>query len=229
MNPNHPESDPQRPACAETIAALQQFMDGETPEESAAVRGHRDTCVPCREEWLLARMLMRRPSKPVVVPSSLIAETERSIARDQTRRRRQRLLAWSLLPATAAVVLIAVFWPGRADETPGEPFMTTVAKVTIREDNAPGIALDKSLAEAKSAMASLSGKVVPDRPEVTITLPKVEPMAEAEPAWDRLADAGDGLKTGVKPVTSSARRAMNMLFKATETLTFADTSRKNRP
>ena len=56
-----------------------------------------------------------------------------------------------------------------------------------------------------------------------------EPRIAAEPAWDRLADAGDGLKTGVRPLATSAKRAVNMLFKATETLSFAESPRKNRP
>ncbi len=229
MNENNPESDPSRSACAEAIASLQEHMDRNASEVTPAVAEHRETCPVCRDEWQLARLLMRRPAKPVIVPASLLVETERLVHRDRTRQRNQRWGKWALIP-TAAVVLVAVFWP-RQPELPsgGESLTIAVAAVSTQAENHHTPTLDESFSEARSAVASLSGRVVPERPEVTITLPKVEPVAEVEPAWDRLADAGDGLKTGVKPLTTSARRAVNMLFKATETLTFADTSPKNRP
>jgi len=216
MTPTHPDIDLRRPACGEAIAALQMFLDGEPLVESAAVRSHRDFCQECREEWQLARLFPE--SVAFVVPSELAVKTEQAVTRDRTRRRFQRWAAAVLIPATAAVFAM-VFWP-----TP-QPVRINgqiVAEVALAPAATEDVKFDESLSNARSAMASLKDQVIPDRVDVTLpplSLPKVAPMGEVDPAWDRLADAGDGLKTGVKPLANSARRAMTMLFRATEAFT----------
>lgn len=213
MIPTEPDIDLRRPACGEAIAALQEFLDGELLVESAAVRSHRDICQECREEWQFARLFPKPVA--VVVPSELAVKTERAVTRDRTRRRFQRWSAAVLIPATAAVFAV-VFWPTPQPTRIEGQIIAVVAMTPAVKDD---VKFDESLSNARSAMASLKNQVIPDRVDVTlppITLPKVEPMGEADPAWDRLADAGDGLKTGVKPLANSARRAMTMLFRATE-------------
>lgn len=225
MTPTDPEIDLQRPDCGEAIAALHQFLDGEAVTASAAVVCHRVDCRACREEWQLAR-LIRRPAPAVIVPIELTAKTERAVRRDRTRRRFQRWTA-ATVAATAAAVIGVAFWPAREPTPINNPVIAIVAAGPSAKE---GVEFDASLSDARSAMASLSDKVIPDRPDVTlppIVLPKVEPMTQADPAWDRLADAGNGLKTGVKPLAASARRAVTMLFRSAETFSAADAPLKN--
>ena len=128
----------------------------------------------------------------------------------------------------AASVLVALLWPGHPPISEEEPSEILVAMTPQLPAEQP-MMLDESISKARVAIESISEKIVAVRPEMTVSLPKTDLKPQAEPAWDRLADAGDGLKTGVKPLTTSAKRAVTMFFNATETLSFADSPRKNRP
>ena len=231
MNETEPEFDPSRSACRDSIQSLQSLMDGIVTADHPAASAHRVVCLSCREEWLLAGMVIGLPRSPVVVPSGLLDRTTLAVADDSRRRRRQKWAALIAFPL-AASVLVALFWPATPPVAPQNA--ASVEVVAVRPSTAivsepPAMMIDESITEAREALASISGKVAQVRPEMSITLPKPEPRIAAEPAWDRLADAGDGLKTGVRPLATSAKRAVNMLFKATETLSFAESPRKNRP
>lgn len=231
MNIDVPEIDPRRKLCREAIDFLQAFMDGDQPAETPEILEHRLQCLQCREEFQLAKMLLNQTLPLDIQPGHLLEKATQSVLQDRRKSTVRRRLAWISIPMAASIALAIFLNFGRNPSQVTGDSSTTVAMLPAKpikatEKQIP-LNIDESISEARKRFESLTEKVVAVRPEMNVVLPKIDENPSVDPAWDRLADAGDGLKSSVKPLATSAKRAVSMFLNATDALSLADSTRKN--
>jgi hypothetical protein len=205
--------DPTRPGCEAGQAALQRLLDSEAAWDTPDAAAHRATCADCREELALARTFAALPA-PVTVPSELATRVHRSVARADRLRRFIRFAGPSV--ALAASVLVAVFVLQPAPQTITE--VRTVARLPEPKQS-PQRKLGESVSEARDAIVALTRRTADETRETSSTLipnPKLGNMPDTGEGLSPLADAQAGAVRSVEPLTSSARRALNLFLRAAD-------------
>lgn len=209
---------PERLACEDAIRHLNAFLDGDAPELTASIREHRQTCQACQEEWAIAQIFQQPLKTRPMSPANLADRTYAAVNRDVARRRFAKQLGWLSFATAAGIIVGIVIW--QYGNQPTIDRVPVIAEVTPTQT----ATRDDSIKEVRLAMAEITEKLIPESPKVNldaetgIKFPMVEPLVNTEPVVHTLNDASEGLKTGVQPITSSAKRAFNMLFRATESL-----------
>jgi len=238
--------------CTESQDILQRRLDGDAIPDRAALDQHLGECADCRLLHAAAGQLeigLRKVAQPLPPPglrTSIVA----AALKDRARHRRRRLvvgiaLAASLLLAVGLALPVpdglpneqglfgryrqareyvaGVFWP----QPTKRGIWLPVAPVDLampspgRPVNAPS--LRDSMAEAGTAVVSLTWRTADQTVEQTRILSEVLPMPtnvfEAVPpmpdqpianAWQ---ETSQRVATGFEPVTNSARRALSMLLR----------------
>jgi hypothetical protein len=202
--------------CPDCRDRLQQWLDARTPGAAPP------TLCPACAEWSVAAgrldhglRLLAAPAPPSQLASRIVAEVR------ARRRRRVRLTFAAGIVAAAAMVLVAVWFsfPARKPATPmGVP--SVVAKAREPEPSVPSVNLRDSVAQAGSAMASLTSRTADEAvaktkallPVVVDPSPAKLDSPPAAPARS-LRDTGESVTAGLEPVADSARRAVSLFFR----------------
>ncbi|MFO0811125.1 MAG: hypothetical protein U0746_21050 [Gemmataceae bacterium] len=200
--------------CTIIHDVLQTCLDGDPYPLPDAIRAHVDHCRVCRERLRAAELVLACPAPTVTVSPLLTAQIVAAVRRDTMRRRRMRWLAWSGAAGVAVAAGIAVMVTVRpADES-----------AVVRVEPAPASVIEPlhldQVGEAVVAFSKRTAASAADQgrlllPEVPIpaTLPALEGTSRP------LAEARTGLAQGFEPVATSARRALNLVWRDLGTAT----------
>jgi hypothetical protein len=213
--------------CAECHALLQQRLDGE-PIADAGLDRHLAGCPECRQLFAAGRRLeeglLRLPLAlpPVGLNDRLVA----AILADRRRRLIRRRLAAAAGFAVAASVVVAV-WLGSGGPAP-QPVPGPMVQVQPPPPSPTAPSLRDSVDELGAVVAALVRRATAETLDQTLRLwPDPMPETAAEPAADLLVqslyDAGQGVSAGLEPVTSSARRAVDLFLRELPPMTGTET------
>lgn len=233
-------------SCLEFLSWLQDWLDAPrlAPDEAGPVapqaQEHLAHCQTCREQYAAARGLMQgvKGLPRVASPAEFTQRVVRRALADRAERRRffvRRLKFTAVLAASILLMVIAgyIWVPGpRKDREPiALPSKSTEPVKTPRDEptQAAPAPLAKVVDEAKEKVAALTGRLT----ETTLTHAKhlfaatpgleINPMSvdalPAEPldAAGPLREAGAEITADLRPVTRSARRAVDFLFRELST------------
>ncbi|HEY7424119.1 MAG TPA: hypothetical protein VH682_07775 [Gemmataceae bacterium] len=205
--------------CHASHDLLQQGLDG-TPIESPEWLEHLRGCPDCRALAAATRRLqdgLRLLAAPLP-PLDLTARIADRVVLDRRRARRRARQRWAVSLALAAGLFLALAlrldWRGRpAKHESHQP--GAIAK------SADAPTLRESAAEVGGAVAALTSQTADETMGQTLWLvPKVSsaslPTVDLEfigPPTRPLREAGEGVSAGLEPVTTSARRAVDLLLR----------------
>jgi hypothetical protein len=212
--------------CRDCREFLQRYLDGESVESAQAELAHHLTeCADCRELHAAAGRLKAglRLFVPPVPPPGLAGQIALRLLTEGKRVRRSRRAAAGF--AVAAGLLLAAFpiyYAFRPAIPPGNPESIRAENTSIAPQPAPS--LRRSVEEASQAMVSLTRRAADETfDQGRILLPIVLPAKDVSEALDMrpvpgpseqpLADLKQGMAAGLEPVTSSARRAVNLFLR----------------
>ncbi|MCI0742003.1 MAG: hypothetical protein L0Y72_23465 [Gemmataceae bacterium] len=219
--------------CSDFDAWLQSRLDGATLSEprplgsgklspSADAEEHLAQCNDCREKHQAAQRLLEGlqklpwPASPGLAQRIVARVSTDDYVGDRTWNGR-----WIALGALAAAILILIlaghFWPaGTPTDRTNEPI--------VKKDAPPELA--KSMYNARDAVASLTGKLAEKTKEQTqVLLVAAAPFplsadtknppknGGVDPAVQTLVQAGQGVRSGLEPVTRTARRAWDFFVR----------------
>jgi predicted anti-sigma-YlaC factor YlaD len=207
--------------CSESQNLLQQRLDGEPIADRAALDRHLAECPECRGLHAAATRLEEGLQEllPSLPPARLRDSIVSAALADHAERKHKRRL-WLVGFAVAASVLFilmnlaAVHWNRPAATSP-LPIAATQPEKGVRDN----------VAEAGSAVVSLTLRTADETREQTRLLTEALPMATPLPPLDAtppgldapvqtvLQEAGQRVSSGLEPVTSSARRAFSMFLR----------------
>lgn len=218
--PRHPEPDPTPPACEPTVARLQRVLDGDLPGAALDADPHAQACATCRGRVRAATLMLavypaRRP--PATVPSRL---TDAILAGVRADRRRRVMRRWVGAAAGLAAAVGLVAWsPWMLADRPA---VVERPPVLEPEPGRPPVRLGAELAKAGDALKESSrawAEPVTATPKLfaaitgSVATPAVAATPEVEPVRQSLAELPDAARTGLEPVTGSAKKAWNRLLR----------------
>ncbi len=204
---------------------LQQSLDG-TLIESPQWLAHLQQCADCRSLAAAGRRLqegLRQLATPLPPPDLAERIVERVLLdRRQAQRRLRR--RWAMGLALAASLLLALslrlHWRGSPNEIAVAP-MESVVKNDPDRTEQPAPTLRQSATELGEVFAELSNVTAQETVGQTRRwvanvpspiLPRAD-LATIEPPTHPLREAGEGLSEGLEPVTTSARRAVDLFLR----------------
>jgi hypothetical protein len=222
QNEFDPTEYPESPECAAALDSLQRRLDGDEFPERESVTLHRAQCSSCREREAAARRLvegLRRTEMPIP-PAGLADRIAEGLQAEPFRRRIRRFKFVAACLALAASIAIAIFIADDFRSTQSRVVSSSVRKVQPdlmgKSDSRP---LQDSLNEAGTAVASLTRKTAEETifsrlPQLTMPkVPAAVPFERFEPAVASIQDVQHGAVFGVAPITNSAKRAANMIWR----------------
>ncbi|HEY7330567.1 MAG TPA: hypothetical protein VH592_23205 [Gemmataceae bacterium] len=211
--------------CRIAYDLLQENLDG-TPIESPEWLAHLHQCAECRSLASAGRRLqdgLRYLAAPVP-PRSLVERIVEGVLLDRRRARRRLRRRWALGLALAASLLLALTWRLNWQGTPvGSDSRSPeqMAKNTSIGTEKKVPTLRESASELGEVVAELSNETAEETVGQTRrwvsnvpspTLPWVD-LAAMEPPTQPLREASEGLSEGLEPVTTSARRAVDLFLR----------------
>jgi len=203
--------------CPDCRDRLQQWFDARTPGAAPPV------CPACAE-WGAAAVRLDCGLRLLAAPVPPAYLTDRIIARLRARHRRVRLVFTAGLVAAAATVLLAVWqsFPFGAFSRPPTVVPHAIVRAPEPEPSVPSVNLRDSVAQAGSAMASLTSRTADETvaktkgllPVVVDASPgKRDSQPSAGAPARSLRDTGESVTAGLEPVADSARRAVSLFFR----------------
>jgi hypothetical protein len=213
---------------------FQQHLDGDCAGE---LERHLHSCPDCAAEQPVLRRFLDGVSMlaPVSGPVGLADQiTEQLVkeARRQRRQRQRRLVGAFGMLAAAAVLLVAVgirSWWGHepdaqardnkpdAQAREGEKPLPPNPSPRSKEEGAKP--LRDSLAQAGTAVASLTSRAASETVDQTTSLlpmlptPTLDPMPAEPASMEPLREASASVSAGLAPVADSARRAVGLFLR----------------
>jgi hypothetical protein len=211
--------------CSLAQELLQRSLDDSILDESPQWSAHLRECADCASLAEAARFLQEglRLLPASTPPLDLEARIVKKVLRERRRRARLR---WGVGFALAAGMLLAIamrFEGRRISPQPVSPAQETAEKTPSnpKEDATP--TLRDSAAELGEVFASLTSQTATETVEQTRLwaailpspeLPKVElNSARTRPPTRPLREASQGVSEGLEPVTTSARRAVDLFLR----------------
>ncbi len=223
--------------CTQSQELLQQYLDGDYSGDWTALARHLGACPECRDLHAAGQLLKEGLAgipRPVLSSSLAGRILARLLAEQRARWTFQRRI--QIATALAAGLLLAVvlgysWWGSRNNEkVPGMDRVVRTGEVPDpllpipkRRDSPPGFSLNREVEDARTALATLvvraadetvsNGRILlPDRVPAS-PLPDASAWQQTIPPAGTLRDAGHGVSVGLEPVTSSARRAVNLFVR----------------
>lgn len=206
--------------CRDCQDVLQRRLDG-APEGDgpAGLARHLESCAACRDRFAAARRLrtglalLEAPAPPHGFAGRVVARVLRDHQARALRRRLTRVVAAA---ACLALAVLAAYALRPSDSGPAPPPRGPVVR-----DDPPEPSLRDSVAEAQSAVASLTNRTLVESVEQTRLLwpvmapplPELPADPPALPPARTLAEARHGVSLGLEPVADSARRAVNLFLR----------------
>ena len=202
--------------CHEWQSRWQALLDGEAADSNDREwRAHLKDCSACRELQETADRLwtsLRRMPQPAL-PPYFADDVLTAVGRDQSVRRRERM--WIGLGISLAAAMV-VFGMARLFVRPaGTDLHAKAAASSIP----PPPSLESQIADARSATVDLGRRVAQDTVRhAALFLPPSDrwPGFDSNPAPGesttmQVREVGRTVSSGLEPVTSSTRRAFDML------------------
>lgn len=209
--------------CDDCRRHLQARLDGESAAEDD-LRAHLASCADCRALGTAAHRL-RVGLLATAVPTPPAGLADRIVAgvlADHRRRRRRRALVVAAAGlAVAASVVLALVLKDRLAPSPSG-FVQNDPGPPANPPAAPPPSLNENMEQATSAVASLARRTADETmsngqllvPSVPLDMPPEEVLGPPlESPAQSLREAGQGVVTGLEPVTTSARRALDMFLR----------------
>jgi hypothetical protein len=209
--------------CDDCRRRLQAWLDGDPPGADG-LDAHLAACPACRALDAAARRLRGGLlAAPVLTPPAGLADRIVSgVLADRRRRQRarRRLVFAGLALAAAACLAVALLLPKRAPSgvvsVAPDSGRAEAPRPTEKEPAPPS--LNENVAEATSAVASLARRTADETltsgqlllPAVPLDVPSDEVLG---PPAESLRETGQGVATGLSPVTTSARRAFDRFLR----------------
>jgi anti-sigma factor RsiW len=221
--------------CPDYRTLLQRRLDGELSAEPADGVQHRTTCPDCRDLHAAAvRLEAGLRGLPSALPPTGL--TDRIVARVLAERRvgwrfRRRVLAVASLAAglllAAAGAYLWVRLKGTEPAGPQTPAPVAIKPVEVPQDREkpvpapPRVSLNQSVSDAGTAMASLTRRTVDGSRDLlpgTVSPPSLPAAGSLPPEFvgppaQSLREAGQGMSAGFEPMTTSARRAVDLFLR----------------
>lgn len=214
--------------CSDCQELLQQSLDGTPLANRATFDRHVAECSECRGWHAAAQRLtagLRLLAAPVPPPGLTARIVSGVLAERFARQRFRRQL--TVGAALAASLLVAAlggyFWTRSADVNPAPSGAVPPVAIANPAETPPPPSLRDSVAEAGSAVANVTRRTADSTVEqARQLLPAVPTPALSEvsvleqtldPPARSLREAGQGVSAGMEPVTSSARRALDLFLR----------------
>jgi anti-sigma factor RsiW len=212
--------------CLECRDLLQQRLDGNfSPACQPALDVHLAACPACRELHAAVPCLLEgvRAQTTPLPPSGLAERIGAALLLQARRQRRTRRLSFAAAMAASilAILTIGYFW---SRQVPGQPNPAPLVRSAEPGKNLRSPSLNQSVEEAGQAVLAMTRRaanetvgqgrtflplVLPERPSPGV--PEIEPLLE-QPTKS-LRDIQNGMTAGLEPVTSSARRALDLFLR----------------
>jgi len=208
-------TDLARPGCEPAQVALQRMLDGDPNWDGPEAAAHRAGCVTCRDELVLGR-LMAGALRPTVAPVDLAGRVLASAAASHRRHRVLRYAAVAGALSASVIVAVVTFQP-RPQTMTEHP--TVAARARVKDEPVPNRPLGEAVSEARDALVSLTRRTATETRQTSASLipsPKLPDMQGAVDGLEPLADAQAGAARSVDPITTSARRAVNLFLRAAD-------------
>lgn len=214
--------------CHVSRQLLQERLDG-VPVESPDWLEHLRRCPDCRALEAASRRLLEGMGllASPLPPTELASRIADRVVLDRRRTRRRARRRWAVTLALAASLFVALAlrleWRGQSTDAEGRhpaPVATKNAPAPPEPAGEPP-SLREAVTEASAAVAALTSHTAVDTVESTRwlvpkvsapELPKVD-LESIEPPTGPLREAGQGVSTGLEPVTNSARRAFGLFLR----------------
>jgi hypothetical protein len=208
--------------CLEYQEILQRQLDGEHVDEGRAAREHLAECLDCRNLQQAAELMLEQLRvQPVAMPpAGLTRKIVGRVASDRKNRlgRGARVgVRLGRYLAMAAAVLLAILTGLHVLTLLRAPVEKEIPPLLVKNDPAPS--LEKSVEDARQAVASLTDKskdhvltllsvANPMENNAGVALPAIGDMQQPlEPAAASLRRAGQGMSEGLQTVATSTQRA----------------------
>jgi anti-sigma factor RsiW len=206
--------------CTECQQRLQDRLDGAAGTDRSDLETHLAGCPFCRACHAAARRLQEglRRLPPPRTPAGLTGRiVQRVLAERRARRRRRR---WMAMGVAVAATVALLLWRGMAPTN----LPPSDQGARVEPEDKSGGSLRESVTEASSAVVSLTRRTADETVgQGRVLLPVVSPsipeeitppaLKAAEPPMRSLQVASEGISTGLEPVTSSARRALDLFLR----------------
>ncbi len=222
--------------CPEFQEQWQRRLDGQPAAEAAELERHLASCAPCRRLDAAARRLEfgLRVLPPADLPRDLTERIVTAVLRERRQRilRGRRILVAASLAAALLLAATGYAWLHlRAGSPPGPPAPVPVAKLPpppverTPAGQPPVASLQDSVQEAGSAVVSLTRRTAGETVDQTrMLLPERVPttglvnggvlprdLVAGQPAQS-LQETRQGVSSGIEPMTTSARRAVDLFL-----------------
>jgi len=217
--------------CCEFQNWLQQRLDGEASSTADDVEGHVAACASCRELQVVAGRLIQAlgaqaaPAPPNGMSDQIMSLVLSDItSQHQARKRWNRRLGVTAALAASLLLAVALGYSWLpSNRRPGPPNSDSL--VIKDEKSTPAQAQTSlNIQEAGSALVALVNRTADETVgQSRVLLPQgvsapTLPASEVwqptlEPGADSLREAQEGVAQGFEPVTSSARRAVNLFLR----------------
>jgi hypothetical protein len=210
--------------CLECLELVQHGLDGVPADlDQAGADLHLAVCPECRELHAAAQRLSEgiRLYLPVVPPVGL---AEQISARVLARQRQVRIFGRILTgAAVAAGLLLAVLFARSPHPAPPAEISDNLAELRQPTDQQVAPSLNHSVEEAGRAVVSLTRRAADETVgQGRWLFPVVVPSAALEsrpaqpalePPAQSLREMTQGMTAGLEPVTTSARRAVDLFLR----------------
>ena len=217
--------------CSEFRNWLQQRLDGEASAAAGDVEGHVAACASCRELQAAANLLIQAlgaqaaPAPPNQMSDQLVSLVLADIAaQQQARKRWNRRLGLTAALAASLILAVALgysWWQSNRKPGPQNPDSLVI------KDKRPAPAQPQpslNIQEAGSALVALVNRTADETVGQSralfpqgVSAPALPASGDWQPALepgaDSLREAQEGVALGFEPVTSSARRAVNLFLR----------------
>ena len=212
--------------CHECQELTQRFLDGELIDDfHADLDLHLAICTSCREQHAAGQCLIEglRLLAPPLPPARLSTRITSAVLARHRRVQFQR--RFTVAGALAASLLLALFAGYRTfgvnEAQQGEP---ALAQNSVPLDSSDSMSLDQRVQEAGEAVVALTRRTADETVgQGRVLLPKVTPaslaaltqetMHQQLPPSTSLREVQQSVAVGFEPVTTSARRAVDLFFR----------------
>jgi predicted anti-sigma-YlaC factor YlaD len=209
--------------CLEFHNLVQRRLDGDEVLPATAVSRHLAECPQCRALHsavcrLEKALAVLQPSQP---PRNLSKQiVEKVLAQHGRETNRRRMRRWATV-AAAASILVSIFlgYSGIFFKT------QSVVELSIARNSGgkASASLEKNVEEAGSALVGLFSRttteafqqgrdLLPDSVSLSALPDVVVLQSSLNPPVETFRVAGQGVSTGLEPIATSARRAINLFL-----------------
>jgi hypothetical protein len=209
--------------CSECQNALERVLDGESFSD-ADLAAHLHDCSDCRELHAAAARLLNAmrmvPLPPL--PPDLSTRITSAVLADRFRIRRRRIAVVTGL--AAAVLLASLIGPSIWRRADSHGRLPPIARVEIAPKPAPAPSFPDAVEDAGRAVLALTREVAAEtvgEGRTLFSLPASDardklpqPLREPlDPPVQSFRSIQEGVSAGLEPVTTSARRAVDLFLR----------------